>query len=849
MNANIFRLVFSKRLGMLVPVAEQTISHAKGGASGVSSKHGCQKGGTSFLFKSIAFGIAMAFASPGFSLPTDPTAVNGTATFNQVGNVLTVTNSNKAIIDWQKFSIDAGETTRFLQSSASSSVLNRVLTNNPSQIYGTLSSNGRVWLINQAGILVGSGALIDTAGFVGSTLNVRAEDFLAGRLNFQATPGAGSVVNQGTITTPAGGSVYLVGPSVSNEGIINSPNGEVILAAGATVNLIDTATPGVKVEITGADNNATNLGSIVAEAGRIGIAGAIVRNSGTLDASSVVSEGGRIFLKASQDTYVDGNGRIVATGTKGGQVEVLGNRVAVMGNAEIDVSGTNGGGTILIGGDYQGKNPDVQNATITYFGPDATLKANATDNGDGGKVIVWADDTARAYGTIEAMGGPNGGNGGFVETSAHHLEALGIRVSTTAPKGKAGSWLLDPLDLTIEADYGGSVSCTYGGYECMFSSADGSVVDSYSIESALSNGSDVWITTLDTPTTGEGNIDVNANIYWSGSATLGLEAAGNINFNSVDISNSDGYGTLELYSNKNINFNNSSVEVGGDIFAFAKGNINIDYSTLTAYGLVGLAAGKDINIGMDGGEGYVYGYDVAMVAGLNVGEQALEGVQSEQDLAGLLSTGLTGNINIGNYSTVSAEGEGGIVGMVAGNINISNSYVSGDYFFGLAGGNITLSNGGYIYAYQEAYLMLSGSTSTLTLNPVADSQMESSKIYAGSPDTIYVDFLGRSAGGIVIDGVETTTSPGANGSGFFVNYEPAVLGQNLIVNYYAAPLVIEEVIKPIDPCLLTPEACQIDLGGLADLTGTGDQTTGGGDGEFGEGENKGKGKKSGTCKG
>ena len=99
----------------------------------------------------------------------------------------------------------------------------------------------------------------------------------------------------------SGGSVFLIGSAVTNNGIINAPNGDVILAAGQTVQLVDTGTPGVKVDITGAEGNVTNLGQIAAEAGRIGMAGVLVKNSGTLNASGVVKEGGRIFLKASKE--------------------------------------------------------------------------------------------------------------------------------------------------------------------------------------------------------------------------------------------------------------------------------------------------------------------------------------------------------------------------------------------------------------------------------------------------------------------------------------------------------------------------------------------------------------------
>ena len=360
----------------------------------------------------IVVAISACFASaPAWGNPTAPQVVNGSASFNQAGKLLTVTNSNGAIINWNSFSIGANETTRFNQASAASSVLNRVIANDPSVLLGTLSSNGKVWLVNPAGIMVGQGARIDVAGFIASTLNVRNEDFLAGRLNFGATPNAGGIQNYGQITTPSGGSIYLVAPEVENHGVINAPNGEVILAAGQTAQLIDSGTPGVKVNITGAEGNVTNLGEIVAEAGRIGMAGVLVRNSGALNASSVVREGGRIFLKASQDAYVDGAGRIVTTGTKGGSVEVLGNRVAVMDQAEIDASGRNGGGQVLVGGDYQGQNPDIRNSRMTYFGAQASIRADATQSGDGGKVIVWADETTRAYGAISARGGALSGDG------------------------------------------------------------------------------------------------------------------------------------------------------------------------------------------------------------------------------------------------------------------------------------------------------------------------------------------------------------------------------------------------------------------------------------------------------
>ncbi len=539
-----------------------------------------------------AAAVAACFISAQvYANPVNPTVVSGAASFSQTANVLTVTNSNGAIINWDKFSIKAGETTHFAQTAASSSVMNRVL-NDPTAIYGTLSSNGRVFLVNPAGIMVGPGGRVDTAGFVASTLNIRNEDFLAGRNLFVNDGSARDIINQGEIRTPAGGSVYLIGSNVSNEGIITTPKGETILAAGATVSLIDSATPGVKVDITGAAGNSTNLGEITAEAGRIGIAGVIARNSGTLNASSVVNEGGRIFLRASQDAYVDGNGRIVTTGTRGGKVEVLGNRVAVMDNASIDASGSNGGGRILVGGDYQGKNPEVQNADISYFGPGASLRADATGVGAGGTVIVWADDTTRAYGSISARGGAAGGDGGFVETSGkRYLDITGARVDTRAPNGHTGNWLLDPVDVTI-AQYGGSPT---SGSAPFAPTTNASVIWAEDISIALGSTS-VTIQT-DGGAGGNGHITANGvSIGGPNSLTLAAYGGGGLTDGNINITGSNinvGGGFKALAGWDGIGFDGSNVVTG-------TGNINISGSFINASGNIDLHAGNDITLGHTG---------------------------------------------------------------------------------------------------------------------------------------------------------------------------------------------------------------------------------------------------------
>jgi len=335
-----------------------------------------------------ALAVATCFSgSLALANPTAPTVVNGSANFATAGNILNITNSHNAIINWGSFSISVNELTKFIQPSALSAVLNRVTGQDPSAILGALQSNGRVFLVNPNGIVFGAGAQIDVAGLVASTLNLSNDDFLNNRMRFTDGAGAGSVVNQGNI---ASGSVYLVGNAVTNDGLITSPNGEVILAAGNSVELVNPGTPNLRVEVVATDHTARNLGTITADAGRIGIYAGLISNSGTLNASSAVAEGGRIMLKATQSTTLAATSILDASGAGGGRIDVL------------------------------------------------------------------ADDTVHVDGRLDASA-PSGGNGGFIETSGKNRVKIAPSsvITTNAPYGKTGTWLIDPTDFVISSSYGG----------------------------------------------------------------------------------------------------------------------------------------------------------------------------------------------------------------------------------------------------------------------------------------------------------------------------------------------------------------------------------------------------------
>lgn len=311
MNANTFRLIFSKHLGMCVPVAEQSCAQGKRASRKVAQ----------LVLKPLA--VAWLTSLPAFALPVAPVVVNGSASFSQSGNTLTVTNTPNAILNWGSFSIGQNELTRFVQQGSTSAVLNRVTSQNPSQILGQLQSNGRVFLINPNGIVFGQGARIDTAGLVASTLSLSDADFLAGKLRLTGTGSEGQVDNQGTIATANGGFVYLIAPNVENSGVIHAPNGDVLLAAGQSVEIADGLNPALRVVLTAPEGSVVNLGQILAESGRVGLHGGLVSNAGTISASSAVAEGGKIYLKASQKIELTDTSKVSADGATGGVVNAI----------------------------------------------------------------------------------------------------------------------------------------------------------------------------------------------------------------------------------------------------------------------------------------------------------------------------------------------------------------------------------------------------------------------------------------------------------------------------------------------------------------------------------------------
>ena len=513
------------------------------------------------------------------TLPTGLTVAAGLAQVSTQGNSMTVKNTPNAILNWRSFSIGAQNTVRFDQVDAASKVLNRVTGSDPSQILGQLSSNGQVWLLNPNGVLFGAGARVDVASLVTSTLALQDKDWLAGRYSFTAPSSApvADVVNQGEIRSALGGRVLLLGGTVRNEGVIDATGGQVLLAAGQSIELVDTGAPHLTVKLTAPSGEALNLGTLSAAGGRIDVHAALVNQQGIVRADSLsAGPGGEIVLQAGERLNLAAGSVTSASAATGdgGRVKLLGREVGLFGSALVEAAGggAGNGGEVLVGGGQQGKDASVPNAQAVYFGREALIRADAGALGNGGRIILWSDAATRAFGSLSAQGGAQGGDGGFIETSGGWLDARPLTINVSSVKGHFGQWLLDPHNILIAYD----PSAQDFGLDANFTAvSDNAVIRPQTIVDALNLGTNV---TLDTGTTGSqpGSITaggVNITVTGAAPGTFSLLAAGDITV----------VGSLIQSQNPmNVNF------LAGR--GSTQGHILIDASTI-------IAAGGDVVLG------------------------------------------------------------------------------------------------------------------------------------------------------------------------------------------------------------------------------------------------------------
>jgi filamentous hemagglutinin family protein len=371
--------------------------------------------------------------------PEGAQVANGNVSIQKQGDKTVIHASNNAIINYKSFDIAKNETVQFVQPDALARVLNRINSPSPTQIDGKLLANGRVFIVNPAGVIFGQGAVVNAAGIYAAAGNITDANFVKGIYKF--TNVQGSVTNHGTIEA---GNVALVGKSVANTGTIIADKGAVVMASGDSVMIGEQGgRMYVKVDAQQQDT-AGGSGASKDNSGGGWAVGDIyslsIRNSGTIKGKTVHAEAAKGVVNIGGT--VDASSQ--TAGEKGGSVKILGDYVGVSGT--VDASGPAGGGEILIGGNFQGKGVE-KNAVRTAVTSTAKIKADATSNGDGGRVIVWADDQTNFTGSLSARG-TGTGKGGFAEVSGKENLNFTWNVDLSGPGG-VGELLLDPATITI----------------------------------------------------------------------------------------------------------------------------------------------------------------------------------------------------------------------------------------------------------------------------------------------------------------------------------------------------------------------------------------------------------------
>lgn len=454
--------------------------------------------------RASALAVALAFA-PAWAgaqvLPTAPSVIQGSASISRpaTGQMTVQQNTQNALINWQSFSIGQGGRVVFNQPNAQSIALNRVTGSDPSSIFGSLSANGRVFLVNPNGVLFGAGASVNVSGLVASTLNVSDSDFAAGRYIFsRGNAAAASVTNAGTLQAATGGLIALVGSTVSNSGTINAPQGTVGLASGKTVTLDFQGDGLTQLRVSQADLQAlaANSGTLSADGGKVLMlanatqaTGFVVNQSGIVRARSLTQgPGGVLIAGGAGDVSVTGSiDTSGGAGLRGGDVTLSGRNVGLLGQGRINAGGDRGGANVaLVASAVAG------HGGIAVVAPDAQITASAGTQGHGGRIDLTGDGV-RALGSFSARGGSLAGDGGLVKiTASGGVEMAGVRVDASARHGHAGTFNIDPYDVYI---YDDASSKSQFDSQGQFDAIAESFIDTGDINRVLGSGSNVTITT------------------------------------------------------------------------------------------------------------------------------------------------------------------------------------------------------------------------------------------------------------------------------------------------------------------------------------------------------------------
>ncbi|MBE9040107.1 CHAT domain-containing protein [Oscillatoriales cyanobacterium LEGE 11467] len=457
----------------------------------------------SLLLSTFLWTIAITNDTSAFAQPITP-ANDGTGTIvTPDGDRIDIhggqrsSDGSNLFHSFDRFGLDGGQTANFLADPNLSNILGRVTGGDASFINGLLQVSGgdaNLFLVNPAGIVFGPSAALNVPadftattatgiGFGGNSFGVFEDNNwseLVGtpdRLEFTiADPGA--IVNAGYLAVTPANNLNLLAGTIVNTGTLQASGGNITVAAVPGESLVRLSAKdnllSLEVEPTSnapLDFTPLSLPQLLSGGEERGHATSIAVNpDGTLSLlgsdAAIASQTGDAIVSGTVDVSnaADSVEGFPAT------VRILGDRIGLF-DATLDASGTNGGGNIFIGGNFRGQGP-LPNARVTFVDAGTSIFADALYQGDGGQVILWADDTTQFFGNISARGAalstsnilsgdlsispssssslsPSSSHGGFVEVSGKQNLIFRGTVDTRAPHGNLGTLLLDPENITI----------------------------------------------------------------------------------------------------------------------------------------------------------------------------------------------------------------------------------------------------------------------------------------------------------------------------------------------------------------------------------------------------------------
>jgi len=721
----IYRLVWNRTLHAWIPVSEISGGLARGGNKSTGSK---------LLVASLTLCTAVAQANP---IGGEVTA--GTGSIDQTANTTTIHQSSQNLsLNWNSFNIGAKDIVNYIQPSASSIAVNRIIDTNATQILGQLNANGQVYLINPNGIVFGQGSQVNVGGLVASTLDVSDASLNSSTKTFSGT-GTGSIINKGNLVAANGGYIALLANQVSNQGIISAQLGTVALAGGSDITLTfaDNSLVQVQVNQSTLNNLAENKQLVVADGGQVfmsagaknSLLASVVNNTGIIEAQTVSSHNGVISLMGGMEAgTVNVGGTLDASapnGGNGGAIETSAAHVKVADGAQITTAAANGNtGSWLIDptnftiasgtGTLTSSSIGATTLSNSLNTSDVAITTSATANGsDLGDIIVnepvsWAANklTLNALNNINinanmtatgtaslalnyGLAAIASGNTSQIITAAGSSVTLPAGTTNfTTTQGSDGV----PKNYTVITTLGSQGSTTHTDLQGMngdltLNYALGKDIDALETSSwntiagftPIGNNTNNYTGTFN----GLGHTISNLSINRTSTDYIGLfgeisssAVISNVGLVGGSIQGNNYVGGLVAYNN------------GGTIsYSYAKGNVNVTGNDPKVGGLVGINSGTVRNSYIQSTGNVTGGTKVGGLVGENWGtidlSYSLVTVNGKNRVGGLV--GLNYGTIDKSYSNSIVNGQasqnaiGGLVGLNYG--SISNSYATGNLPF------------------------------------------------------------------------------------------------------------------------------------------------------------------------